>query len=130
MREKKYAIPLAPVPLQRARHNGHHFYDPQQRTKVAMGLYFSNLHGKDPKFEGPLLVEALFYLPIPKEKKERYHPLYHWRRPDLDNFVKFVLDAITNTGSIWHDDCQVTELITKKHYAKIPHIEILIRELV
>lgn len=129
MREKNYSIPLQPVPLQRARLSGNHFYDPQQRLKTAMGLYFCKIHGEDPKFQGPLYVEALFFMPIPKTKKQRYHPLYHFRRPDLDNFLKFVLDVITQTDLIWNDDAQVTEIVTKKHYAKKPHIEITIREL-
>ena len=133
MQEKKYEIPLQPVPLQRARagfKGGHHFYDPQQRVKIAIGLYFCNQHGSTPKFQGPLAVEALFYLPIPQNKKEKYHPIYHYRRPDLDNFLKFVLDAITQTEVIWEDDSQVSEIFTKKIYAKKPHMEITIRELI
>lgn len=130
MREMKYEIPLQPVPLQRARLSGKHFYDPQQRVKIAIGLYFSRIHGNQPRFEGPLIVEALFFMPIPAKRKDKYHPLYHFRRPDIDNFVKFVLDAITQTDIIWWDDSQVTELVAKKHYAKKPHMEITIRELI
>ena len=39
-------------------------------------------------------------------------------KPDIDNYAKFILDAITKTGNIWIDDNQVVELVQRKFYAQ------------
>jgi Holliday junction resolvase RusA-like endonuclease len=76
---------------------------------------------KDP-LAGPLNVWLCFYFPRPK-----YHfkkdgqlkvdaPLRHIVRPDADNAMKAVLDALTKCG-FWLDDCQVCDAEIKKIYA-------------
>ena len=42
-------------------------------------------------------------------------PLHHVKTPDLDNLVKFVLDAMNKVFYV--DDSQVTEIITTKEYS-------------
>lgn len=37
-------------------------------------------------------------------------------KPDIDNYIKLVLDAANNAG-LWHDDSQVVELLAQKVYA-------------
>ena len=44
--------------------------------------------------------------------------LYKPTKPDIDNYAKFVLDAITKAGNIWKDDNQVVELVQRKFYAQ------------
>lgn len=44
--------------------------------------------------------------------------LYKPTQPDIDNYSKFLLDAITKAGNIWEDDKQVVELIQRKFYAQ------------
>lgn len=36
-------------------------------------------------------------------------------RPDLDNYIKLILDAANNSG-LWHDDSQVVEILAQKLY--------------
>ncbi|MCP4833087.1 MAG: RusA family crossover junction endodeoxyribonuclease [Gammaproteobacteria bacterium] len=43
-------------------------------------------------------------------------PEYCTKKPDLDNIVKAVLDALTNHG-IWKDDSQVVQLLVLKRWA-------------
>lgn len=38
-------------------------------------------------------------------------------KADVDNLAKGVLDAITDSGAFWLDDCQVVELTVRKAYA-------------
>lgn len=38
-------------------------------------------------------------------------------RPDVDNYAKSVLDAITKDGRFWKDDTQVSELHVTKTWA-------------
>jgi Holliday junction resolvase RusA-like endonuclease len=37
-------------------------------------------------------------------------------KPDIDNYIKLVLDA-ANASGIWHDDSQVVEILAQKVYA-------------
>ena len=47
---------------------------------------------------------------------------------DADNLAKPILDAITMTGAVWHDDRQITDLRIVKATAPEPRVEISIEE--
>lgn len=45
------------------------------------------------------------------------HPRpFHTQRPDLDNLIKAVTDALT--GIVWVDDCQIDALTTAKKFTQ------------
>lgn len=51
-------------------------------------------------------------------------------KPDVDNYAKGVLDAITKDGRFWNDDCQVTDLFVSKRWtAGDPYIDVSITPL-
>lgn len=62
-------------------------------------------------FEGPVQCELEFYLPRPKTTK-LFAP-----KPDIDNYVKGVLDALTKHGGFWNDDTQVVSLSATKAWS-------------
>jgi Holliday junction resolvase RusA-like endonuclease len=47
-------------------------------------------------------------------------------RPDIDNYVKLVLDALN--GIFWRDDTQIVQLIAEKYYSPDPQTEIVITD--
>jgi Holliday junction resolvase RusA-like endonuclease len=53
---------------------------------------------------------------------KRYYPSV---RPDIDNYVKAVLDACN--GVVYKDDGQIISLTVSKAYADVPGVEILIQ---
>jgi Holliday junction resolvase RusA-like endonuclease len=69
-------------------------------------------------------------MPIPKgmAKKLRLDPRTpHFKRPDIDNLSKWVLD---NANSIcFSDDAQVSILIAMKVYGQLPRTELTITEI-
>lgn len=71
-----------------------------------------------------ITLRCMFYMPIPKStsKKKRAEMLYHLKKPDLDNLVKFVKDCLN--GVLWRDDSQVSELFAGKIYSDNPRTEI------
>ena len=82
------------------------------------------------KFEiltGPVGLTLHFYLPRPKHHSrsngelKQTAPKWHTSKPDLDNLVKAVKDAITYIGVIWADDSQVCATQTEKTYADEKH---------
>lgn len=89
--------------------------------------------GQDGKFfEGPVVLEAWFYLPRPKAlltKKRAAEHVPHTVKPDLDKLARALKDALT--GVCWTDDAQVVDLFVHKRYCapnQWPRALITIRE--
>lgn len=85
------------------------------------------VYGKDV----PLIleVEAFFSPPESLSKKKKLQLLEHggaWvtKRPDLDNIVKAVSDAMNNVA--YHDDAQLVKVISSKRYAAIEGVRVQI----
>ena len=49
------------------------------------------------------------------------------KRPDLDNYVKAILDGANEI--LWHDDSQIVDLLLYKRYDKKPRVEIKVNEI-
>lgn len=75
--------------------------------------------------EGPLALRLTFFLPRPASLPRRVQ--HHTRRPDLDNLVKAVADALR--GVVYHDDAQVTSLWAAKQYDATPGVAIRVEPL-
>jgi Holliday junction resolvase RusA-like endonuclease len=75
----------------------------------------------------PIKLRAIFYMPIPKSlsPKKKIALIYHIKKPDATNLVKFVEDCLN--GEAWHDDSQICEIMTAKIYGQNPRTEILIQ---
>jgi len=125
MRTQIYTIPLKPIPWARAGHDGNHFYDKQKQEKLGLGLYLNKIHDAQPKWIGPLSLDVIFYLPVPKKK-----PTSQWciNLGDLDNYIKFLLDTITDC-QLWDDDRIVCQIHAKKLYDTHPRTILNITEL-
>lgn len=101
------------------------FYSPKEYKdwqKQAASL-LSKVEAPAAPFEGPLEVEVLIFAERPKTTKLP-HP-----KPDIDNYVKAVLDAITVDGRFWSDDTQVAHLVATKSWHESGQIEVRIRPL-
>ena len=72
--------------------------------------------------EKPVAVELRFAMPRPKSHSgarglRESAPQWHTSKPDADNLAKLVLDQLTKSGRIWHDDSQVIALRCDKFWA-------------
>lgn len=68
---------------------------------------------------GSLRARVLFVTPRPKALRRKCDPRgFMWApvRPDLDNYVKLLLDGL---AALWRDDAQVVELVAAKVRAEI-----------
>ncbi len=87
----------------------------------------------DAPLDGPVELRVIFMLPRPKRlvwKRRAMLRIWHTSRPDLDNLVKAVKDALT--GIAWRDDCQVVGLSASKCYAsgtEHPGVELSVGEI-
>ena len=72
---------------------------------------------------GVVRIQLDFFLPRPKVHLDRHgvpkakSPVWHCKKPDLDNLIKAVTDAITDTQKVWLDDSQICEITATKTYA-------------
>ena len=114
-------------------------YDPQrsQNYKKLVRFWVTQHLKKIPgfkPFENALCVDLTFYLGVPsswtKQKKlqaiqGQIRPI---SRPDTDNLVKSVTDAIN--GLLWVDDAIITDLTARKRYTgELARVEIKITEV-
>uniref|UniRef100_A0A6H1ZX94 Putative endodeoxyribonuclease n=1 Tax=viral metagenome TaxID=1070528 RepID=A0A6H1ZX94_9ZZZZ len=83
------------------------------------------------KMEGPLVLNCLFIMPIPKGTSKKQMtvmletPRPHDKKPDLDNLIKFVKDCLNELA--WRDDSQIAQIGAMKVYGENPMTEIFIR---
>ena len=77
-------------------------------------------------FEGPLQMEVTAYYSIPqsasKKKAEmmRECKLFPTKKPDCDNVLKIIADALN--GIAYKDDSQIVVGIVRKVYADVPKV--------
>ena len=72
----------------------------------------------DVTIEGAIKVDCLFVFPSPKSKKSQTGN-YKFSKPDIDNLLKAIFDALTDV-SLWADDSQVVEIHSAKMYGDEP----------
>lgn len=76
------------------------------------------------RFESPVLIEVTCFVRRPKTSKLLIP------KPDVDNYAKGVLDAITKDGRFWSDDTEVSDLISRKRWTTgDPHVAVTIVQL-
>lgn len=86
-----------------------------------------------PPLDGPISLTIVFILPRPKVKIWKKQPMpreRHNKRPDLDNLVKSVVDALS--GLLWRDDAQIYHVDASKFVAsgeEQPHVGISVWQL-
>lgn len=105
-------IQVDPVPASRPRVSkwGTYYGKTYERFRTQVKELLRD-HKGDP-ITGP--IEALVEIVSPKPKTtNRDYP-----RGDVDNFAKGPLDSMTNAGSFWEDDDQITALAVVKRYAE------------
>jgi len=123
-------------PLSQKRHKARRMgnrvimYDPSSKDKDKFKDRCCEFAPKRP-LEGAISVSMVFYMPRPKShyRGGRYShlvkdgaPSQHISRPDIDNIVKFYLDAMT--GEFWRDDANICTIEASKVYSKHGSVEI------
>lgn len=84
-------------------------------------------------FDGPCSLELRIYRSIPKSfncKKQLAAANGEIRpttRPDTDNYVKGILDALN--GIVVKDDSQIVDIVAQKFYSDTPRIDVVVSEL-
>lgn len=130
----KFTIYGEPVAQARPRFNSFtkRAYDPAKSSNFKKYIRCEALKYKPTKLlEGSLHLTVAIYRSMPQMSKkkaelalsEKLKPI---TKPDLDNYVKSIKDALK--GIMWQDDSQVTDMVVKKRYTDKPRVEVEISE--
>lgn len=123
MRVYQYIIKGKPMacPRPRATRQGR-VYMPKEYNQHKRGLVlqFINQSGEYIQITEPAHVEITFIYPRPKYLKGEILKV-KMTKPDLDNLVKTILDALTG-AAVWTDDNLVVSLSCSKFYGPPNHV--------
>lgn len=130
-REYRLEIEGDPISWKRAGVNFYQkrYYDLQKAEKLDLAEYVKSVITEP--LNGPVGIRFKFCFPIPKslpkQERERLEGAYHFKKPDIDNCEKFLLDAMNAISYL--DDCQVADVNKVKIYSSNPRTEITIYTL-
>jgi Holliday junction resolvase RusA-like endonuclease len=94
------------------------FYNPPSADAWKAEIRAAFLQCRRPTITGPVCLRVNFYLPRPKGMKDEGEDqsILHTKKPDADNLLKAVMDAMTQAG-VWEDDALVFKPVPAKYYA-------------
>lgn len=88
--------------------------------------------GQEP-LQGALQMKITAYFPIPKsaskvkKKAMERGDIRPTKRPDSDNIIKIVADALN--GLAYKDDSQIVSCTLDKYYSEVPRVQVQIRKV-
>lgn len=87
--------------------------DKWREAVSAAGRDWMRAHDDPPLLDGPLILWATFWLPLPSTAPRwRWLP---WSKPDADKLLRATLDGLSKV--VYADDARVVELHVRKLYA-------------
>lgn len=132
-----FAVPGRPIGKARPRVVGGHAYTPVKTTiyERQVALYakkamveqgFKRLEEKECCL---LEINAYYAMPETWSKKKKAASLYGYKptKPDLDNIIKIVSDALNAVA--FHDDNAVVQIIATKNYAEKDYLHVRVIRL-
>lgn len=133
----RYSLTIPGEPIAKARPRmtkSGHVYTPQRTVDYERWVQtlFVEEYGS-PKLEGAILLQLDLYFGIPKSRskgtRERMRQGLErpCKRPDLDNCLKAVSDALN--GIAYRDDSQIVGAVIQKFWADEPRAVVTIEEL-
>jgi len=100
-------------------------YTPKE-TKEAEERIILQTRRQKPKelMTGPIVMDIVFFKVKPKSYSKS--TIYWTKKPDIDNMIKLVLDALN--GVFYVDDAQVMRITATKQYSDSARTEITIEQ--
>lgn len=131
---REFVIYGQPVAKGRPRVGKYSTYTPDKTVNYEnlVKVSYIEKYRKTELLEDDLIVTIKFYFQIPKRtsKKKRQAMLegkqMHNKRPDIDNCIKAIVDALNNIA--YKDDNQIVEIHAYKYYSDQPRAEVTIRK--
>ena len=106
---------------------------PRSREYKAKVRAYARQASKPRLIEGAVRLLVLEYRPIPKswskrkQEAARNQQIYPTIRPDFDNIIKAIADALT--GVFWKDDRQIVDGHVRQFYSDNPRVVVEVEEI-
>ena len=119
-----FVVPGKPLPWQRSGHHGNTHYTPKAMAAHQELVRSHALLAGARKMEGPLKMTLAFIFMPPQTWSQKKQDLalgdglWPTGRPDLDNLVKEIKDALN--GVLYEDDAQIVSLDATKGFSMEP----------
>ena len=129
----KFTIEGEPVGKGRPRYGKYKTYTPAKTKSVENNIAYFYKVNIGHYFEGYVRLKLDLYYSIAKSdsKKKKMMKLNNElrpnKKPDIDNVIKLVADALNEVA--YKDDTQIIEIECRKFYSDIPRMEIILEEL-
>lgn len=94
------------------------FVDEQTAAAKEAVILFAKRHRPPKGLTGPLRIDVVFVVAAPTRLDADRSRLWPHVKPDLDNYLKLILDALN--GIFWRDDGQVCAITSAKVYGHPP----------
>ena len=133
MMKVSFTIEGEPVGKGRPRHGKYKTYTPAKTKSVENNIAYLYKVNVGYYFEGYVKLNINLYYSIAKSdsKKKKLMKLNNElrpnKKPDIDNVVKLVADALNEVA--YKDDTQIIEIECRKFYSDIPRMEVTIEDL-
>lgn len=133
-----FTLPIVPTAQARARHgvvNGHSVTfksDRQKANEQTLDALLSRYAPAAP-MSGAVALEFIAVFPPPRSASKKAReamlrgPEPHTKKPDLDNLVKQLKDAMTRL-QFWCDDRQVVRISCEKRYGEVGEWRVAVAE--
>ena len=129
---KNLVVPGEPKAKARPFVTNHHTFTPKPTMMYEnyIKTLWLSAHGSSNDYTGSISLKVIACMTIPSSASKKKKVLMTegtikpTKRPDLDNIIKIVKDALN--GIAWKDDSQVVELHGYKQYSQTPRLEIYI----
>jgi len=132
----EFTVKGEPIPLGRHRVARGHMFNPSAKFQKSFLKDCQNFLPSSP-FEGPLEATLVFYFSRPKNHfrtgkfshlLKHDSPTWHTKRKDIDNLIKFVLDALNERAYL--DDGQIVAIHSYKAYTDLePRVYVHIKKV-
>ena len=111
-------IPIKPMGAPRPRVTKNGTYNDPKYTAYKYAITLTAKSKKPTIIEGPVFMKIEFFFDIPQSwsKSKRESAKWHTSKPDADNLIKGVKDALN--GIVYKDDAQVCFVQARKQYSQ------------
>jgi len=131
----RFTVEVEPRPKKRPKVYRWSTVNPSEEDEKKLADAFRDLPNcPDTPFAGQIRVQFKFFKNPPKSTPQWKLPLMETghirpnKSPDLDNYVKLILDALN--GILWEDDRYIVEMHSAKYYTTdTPKIEIVMEQI-
>lgn len=120
-----FTIEIKPQPKGRARISKHGGVFTPAKTRAyetALKIFLKGAMKGKRLLTGPLRLEVHF-----KFKTSKRGDYWHSKRPDLDNLIKALTDAMN--GIVFKDDSEISVILSSKAYSDMDLIEAFVQEI-